>query len=60
MLLVYGPGIEPGNLGPVKTVDLVPTWLELLGVPMPEGLEGSSFAPRVSPAHRRTSSPLRS
>jgi predicted AlkP superfamily phosphohydrolase/phosphomutase len=47
MLLVYGPGIEPGSLGHVKTADLVPTWLELLGAPLPEGLEGSSFAARA-------------
>jgi predicted AlkP superfamily phosphohydrolase/phosphomutase len=54
MLLVDGPGIETANLGHVETVDLVPTWLELLGVPMPEGLEGSSFAPRLKQLTPRT------
>jgi predicted AlkP superfamily phosphohydrolase/phosphomutase len=49
MLLVTGPGIGPGDLGLVKTVDLVPTWLDLLGVPLPDGLDGSSFARRILP-----------
>jgi predicted AlkP superfamily phosphohydrolase/phosphomutase len=54
VLVVHGPGIEPGNLGRVNTVDLVPTWLELLGVPKPTGLEGSSFAPSLLRAGARS------
>jgi predicted AlkP superfamily phosphohydrolase/phosphomutase len=48
ILLVRGPGIERTELGCVRTVDLVPTWLELLGVSIPRELEGSSLAARLS------------
>jgi predicted AlkP superfamily phosphohydrolase/phosphomutase len=44
MLLVCGRGVEPGDLGSVRTVDLAPTWLDLLGVPAGDRCEGSSFA----------------
>lgn len=47
MLLVGGPGIEHADLGPVRLVDFVPTWLELLGISIPSELEGSSFAARL-------------
>ena len=50
MLLVSGPGIERTDVGRVRTVDLVPTWLELLGVDIPKELEGSSFAAKLSGA----------
>lgn len=43
-LLVSGPGIGRADLGRVAVADLVPTWLELMGVDAPEELEGSSFA----------------
>ena len=47
ILLVNGPGIERVELGRVPTIDLVPTWLELLGVAVPREIEGLSFAPRL-------------
>ena len=45
-LLVAGPGIAPGRriAAPVGHVDLLPTILELLGIPRPPWLEGQSLA----------------
>ncbi len=57
-LIAAGPGVAPGlRIGqPVSHVDLVPTLAELLGVPAPEGLQGSSLAAllegRSDEAHR--------
>jgi N-sulfoglucosamine sulfohydrolase len=48
-LLVRVPGVT--NAGTVddvhlvSSVDFVPTWLDLLGLPHPQGLDGRSFAP---------------
>lgn len=47
ILLVRGPGIERTDVGRVRTVDLVPTWLDLLGVGTRVALEGESFAARL-------------
>jgi predicted AlkP superfamily phosphohydrolase/phosphomutase len=47
MLLVGGAGIGNEDVGKVRLIDLVPTWLELLGVEVPDELEGSSFAARL-------------
>jgi predicted AlkP superfamily phosphohydrolase/phosphomutase len=44
MLLICGRGVEAGDLGSVGTIDLAPTWLDLLGVPAGNRCEGSSFA----------------
>lgn len=53
--LIAGPGIKPGTvIGTARSVDLVPTLLDLLGVEFDEDqwLEGVSLldAPRLSPA----------
>jgi len=48
-----GPGREPGL---VSHVDLVPTLLDLVGIPVPDGVQGLSVAPTlrdVSPPRRR-------
>jgi len=37
-----GPGIQPGPLADGELIDLAPTILELLGVPIPDHLEGRS------------------
>jgi predicted AlkP superfamily phosphohydrolase/phosphomutase len=47
ILLASGPGIPRTNLGRLKTVDLVPTWLDLLDVAKPKELEGTSFARKL-------------
>lgn len=47
-LIVCAPGKTPGvcsNL--VELVDIYPTLAELCGLPVPEGLEGTSFAPLI-------------
>lgn len=52
-MMFAGPGIEPGSaIECVRTVDLVPTLLTLLGVELPDdrSLEGVPLFPEV-PAH---------
>lgn len=46
-LLISGPGVPADRaLEPVvRTVDIVPTVLDLVGVPVPEGLDGASLRP---------------
>lgn len=42
-VLVHGPGIEPGatvSSAEADGIDVAPTILELLGVPVPDGMEG--------------------
>ncbi|MDA0935223.1 MAG: sulfatase-like hydrolase/transferase [Planctomycetota bacterium] len=43
---VTGPGVEPGAVirEPVVGFDLFPTFVELAGLEVPDGLDGSSFA----------------
>jgi arylsulfatase A-like enzyme len=44
-LWIAGPGVAPGERTiAVSLVDLLPTLLELLGLPAPEGLDGVSLA----------------
>ena len=44
-LWLSGPGVEPGvTTEPVSLVDVMPTVLDLLGVPVPTGLDGRSLA----------------
>jgi arylsulfatase A-like enzyme len=44
-LLVSGPGVIPREVGDsVSLVDVMPTILDLAGVPVPPGLDGRSFA----------------
>ncbi|MFM7202500.1 MAG: sulfatase [Myxococcota bacterium] len=46
-LLVRGPGIEPGRYAAVsRGVDVMPTLLDALGLPIPAGLEGISLLNR--------------
>ncbi len=46
-LLVSGPGVAAGERRPemILNVDYAPTFLELAGAPVPEGVQGRSFAP---------------
>lgn len=45
-LVIGGPGIEPGRVAEsVRTIDVLPTVLELLGVEAPVELQGLSAAP---------------
>jgi hypothetical protein len=49
MALVSAPGVEPGDRDVRSTFDVVPTLIELLGEPLPDGLSGSSLLPEVVP-----------
>jgi len=45
-LVMAGPKIRPMRVdAPVGLVDLMPTVLDLLGIPIPEGVEGASLLP---------------
>lgn len=48
-LLMKGPGLVSGRVeeGLISNVDIFPTLCELLGVPVPDGLAGVSFAGRL-------------
>lgn len=47
-LLIYAPGLEPGVItSPVSLVDVVPTVLDLLDVPLPDNLDGCSLLPLI-------------
>jgi arylsulfatase A-like enzyme len=45
-LVIDGPGVGGGKIdSPVSLIDLVPTVLELVGAPVPDGLDGRSLVP---------------
>jgi arylsulfatase A-like enzyme len=45
-LLIRAPGLQPRRLAtPVSLVDLTPTLLDLLGLPVPAHMQGESLAP---------------
>ncbi len=48
-LIFSGPGIEPAKRdgGAVSLVDVMPTALALLGLPVPDGLDGCDLSPRL-------------
>ena len=50
-LVFRGPGIDEGRrfACPSRLVDIVPTSLDLLGLPIPDGLRGASLRPFLSP-----------
>jgi len=48
-VLLAGPGISPGRIGPIRTVDVLPTILHLLGKPVPTGLDGEPFVTVSAP-----------
>jgi arylsulfatase A-like enzyme len=48
-LIFAGPGVPAAAIaGRVATVDLAPTLAALLGLPPPEGIDGSSLLPRLA------------
>jgi iduronate 2-sulfatase len=52
-LVVAGPGATPArSRGLVETVDIYPTLADLCGLPIPDGLEGTSFAPLLGDPNR--------
>ncbi|QDU28812.1 Arylsulfatase [Anatilimnocola aggregata] len=58
-LIVRGPGVTKGSVPAqfVANIDLAPTFIDLAGLPVPEFMQGRSFAPLLrgeSPADWRT------
>lgn len=55
-LIVAGPGLPSGVVYPcvVRTVDLFPSLLQVLGLPIPEGLDGRSLFPLAARCDRIT------
>ncbi len=52
-LLIRKPGQKPGRTDAlVEFVDIYPTLAELCGLPKPDGLEGTSFAPLIQDPKR--------
>jgi len=53
-LLLAGPGVQPGRLvsDPVRTVDVLPTVLTRLGIPVPAGLDGTDVLSTPSSPRR--------
>src|ERR1700726_1729523 len=50
-LVVWGPGVSPGrDLRPARHVDIVPTVLQALRLPVPPGLPGRSLLAPAPPA----------
>ena len=53
-MVLSSPGLTPGDLGTVSQLDLMPTMLALMGLPVADDLPGSSWVeesvPRV-PTH---------
>ena len=52
-LVVWGPGVVPAGLAvdeTVQTIDLMPTLLDLSGLPVPAGVQGHSLTPLLARA----------
>lgn len=49
-LILRGPGVPVGATcdQPAELLDLYPTLSDLTGIPLPEGLEGTSLAPQIA------------
>ncbi|WP_341769402.1 arylsulfatase [Actinomyces bowdenii] len=60
-LIISGPGIEPGTRREeiVELRDLMPTLLELVGLPVPDGVEGRSLASRLRGGREEPGEPWR-
>lgn len=54
-LVFRGPGIDPGKRVPetVQSIDIMPTLLDLAGIPVPEGSQGASLKPLLAESETR-------
>ena len=55
-LIMRGPGAVPAGVSvdqTVRSIDIMPTVLELSGLPLPEGIQGESLIPLLSSAQGR-------
>jgi predicted AlkP superfamily phosphohydrolase/phosphomutase len=55
LLLARGPGLRQGLVGSLRTEDVGPTLLDLLGIPRPAGYEGQSVLPMLRSPVRSSS-----
>ena len=48
-MIIVAPGFPPDIVqdSPVETIDLMPTLLDLVGVPVPDAVQGESLAPTL-------------
>jgi predicted AlkP superfamily phosphohydrolase/phosphomutase len=54
VLIGHGPGVRPGEkIPPARLLDITPTILHLLGVPLPADLEGTVVSDLFTEEHRR-------
>jgi predicted AlkP superfamily phosphohydrolase/phosphomutase len=61
IFIAGGPGIRQGNsVGSLQLVDIAPTILYSLGIPVPEDLEGTVLEPIFTPEHLRANVSARS
>jgi len=40
MMILYGPGVRSGRIAEVNNLDIAPTLLTLMGLPVPEEMKG--------------------
>ncbi len=55
LIITYPPSLPAGTVVPTqaRTIDIVPTVLGVLGIPIPAGLQGQSLVPRMHGTGRR-------
>ncbi len=54
LVIVAGPGINPGRVEGSRLLDLAPTILHYLGLPVPEDMDGRVLEQLLSDEHRRS------
>lgn len=59
VLVMHGPGIQPGPLAPASLYDIAPTVLYLLGLPLAEDMPGRLLAEAVRPSLLEARPPAR-
>ena len=58
-LFVYSPGAKPRTIDARRShIDLAPTMLELMGVPIPQGFQGKSLVPELYGAEPESREPI--
>jgi arylsulfatase A-like enzyme len=55
LIISYPPSLPAGTVVPTqaRTIDIVPTVLDILGIPIPAGLQGQSLVPWMHGTERR-------
>jgi len=53
LFVAVGPHVRPGPLAGAQIIDIMPTVMHLLRLPVPEGLDGQVMQPLLSAEHRK-------